>query len=330
MSAQKSGSLSATALAHPNIAFIKYWGNQNDDLRLPASSSLSMNLGDLTTRTAVQFDPSLEQDLLLLNGQAARADQLQRVTHFLDHVRQLAGSKVKARVTSESNFPSGAGIASSSSAFAALALAASTAAGLSLDEPALSRLARRGSGSAARSVPSGFVEWQASDHDATSFGISIASPEHWPLVDCIAVVSEGHKTIGSSLGHGLAATSPLQAARLAGAEQRMELCRQVILERDFAALADLVELDCHLMHAVMMTSRPRLNYWLPTSLSIMHAVRAWRDAGLSACYTLDAGPNVHVLCPAGEADTVAARLAQILGVLHVLKSSPGGPAHLVD
>ena len=153
MSAQKSGSLSATALAHPNIAFIKYWGNQNDDLRLPASSSLSMNLGDLTTRTAVQFDSSLEQDLLLLNGQAARADQLQRVAHFLDLVRLLAGTQTKAHVVSESNFPSGAGIASSSSAFAALALAASTAAGLSMDEPTLSRLARRGSGSAARSVP---------------------------------------------------------------------------------------------------------------------------------------------------------------------------------
>ena len=329
MSAQKSGSLSATALAHPNIAFIKYWGNQDDDLRLPASSSLSMNLGDLTTRTAVQFDPSLEQDLLLLNGQTARSDQLQRVAHFLDLVRLLAGTQTKAHVASESNFPSGAGIASSSSAFAALALAASTAAGLSLDEPALSRLARRGSGSAARSVPSGFVEWQASDHDVTSFGISIASPEHWPLVDCIAVVSEGHKTIGSSLGHSLAASSPLQAARLASSEQRLELCRQAILERDFAALADLVEEDCHLMHAVMMTSRPRLNYWLPASLAIMHAVRAWRDAGLSACYTLDAGPNVHVLCPAGEADTVAARLVQIPGVLRVLKSKPGGPAHLV-
>ena len=321
---------SATAIAHPNIAFIKYWGNREDDLRLPASSSLSMNLGGLHTRTAVQFDPSLQKDTLLINGHPATSDQQQRVSIFLDHVRQMASIGMRARVTSENDFPSGAGIASSSSAFAALALAASAAAGLRLDEPALSRLARRGSGSAARSVPAGFVVWQAGDEDEKSFGVSIAAPEHWPLVDCIAIVSEGHKTIGSTQGHKLAATSPLQAARLAGAAQRLELCAKTILDKDFSTFAALVELDCHLMHAVMMTSRPSLHYWMPASLAVMDAVRSWRQDGLPICYTLDAGPNVHVLCPAGEAEMLAARLQKIPGIIRVLRASPGGSAHLVD
>jgi len=319
-----------TAVSHPNIAFIKYWGNRNDELRLPASSSLSMNLAGLQTRTAVEFDSSLRNDTLLINRDTASQDQQRRVSDFLDLVRQLASIKTKARITTESNFPSGAGIASSSSAFAALALAASTAAGLSLDEQSLSRLARRGSGSAARSVPSGFVVWQTSDKDGDSFGVSIAPPEHWALVDCIAIVSEREKAIGSTEGHKLAATSTLQAARLAGAPHRLELCTKTILDRDFSTLADLIELDCHLMHAVMMTSHPPLHYWMPASLAIMEAVRGWRRDGLSVCYTLDAGPNVHVLCPAGEADHLCARLEGIPGVIRVLRAGPGGPARIID
>src|SRR3989304_10408185 len=285
-----------TAVSHPNIAFIKYWGNRNDELRLPASSSLSMNLAGLQTRTAVEFDSALRNDTLLINRDTASQDQQRRVSDFLDLVRQLASIKTKARITTESNFPRGAGIASSSSAFAALALAASQAAGLELDEPALSRLARRGSGSASRSVPGGFVEWRAADSDEESYAFSFAPTDHWNLVDCIAVISEGHKIIGSSEGHQLAASSPLQAARLERAEHRLEKCRQAILQKDFAALAEVVELDNHLMHAVMMTSRPPLVYWQPASLAVMRAVPEWRAGGIAACYTLDAGPNVHVLC----------------------------------
>ena len=188
----------ATAIAHPNIAFIKYWGNRDEALRLPANSSLSMNLDGLHTQTKVEFDASLQNDDLRLNGKEASAEQLTRVTLFLNIVREMAAITTFARIESENNFPSGAGIASSSSAFAALALAASQAAGLALDEPALSRLARRGSGSASRSVPGGFVEWRAADSDEESYAFSFAPTDHWNLVDCIAVVSEGHKIIGSS------------------------------------------------------------------------------------------------------------------------------------
>jgi diphosphomevalonate decarboxylase len=320
---------SATALAHPNIAFIKYWGNRNDELRLPASGSLSMNLDGLETRTTVSFQPGLQTDELILNKTPAAAEQLARVSNMLDLVRAQAGLQERARVASSNNFPSGSGIASSSSGFAALALAAAAAAGLNLDEPALSRLARRGSGSASRSVPAGFVEWRAADRDEDSFGASIAAPSHWALVDCVAIVSEAHKQVGSSAGHPLAATSPLQAARLEGAEGRLAQARQAVLQRDFVALAGLMELDNHLMHAVMMTSRPPLIYWQPASVGIMHAVREWRAAGLPAAYTLDAGPNVHVLTPADHADEVAKRLAELAGVLKVFKAGAGGPARLI-
>jgi diphosphomevalonate decarboxylase len=319
----------ATALAHPNIAFIKYWGNRNDELRLPANGSLSMNLDGLETRTTVVFQADLPSDELILNGLPAAQEQRERVSKILDLVRQQSRGQERARVESTNNFPSGSGIASSSSGFAALALAASAAAGLSLDEPALSRLARRGSGSASRSVPAGFVEWGAADRDEDSFGVSIAAPSHWALVDCVAIVSEAHKQVGSSAGHPLAASSPLQAARLQGAVARLAQARQAVLQRDFAALAEVMELDNHLMHAVMMTSQPALIYWQPASVGIMHAVREWRAAGLPAAYTLDAGPNVHVITLADHVDQVAKRLAELPGVLKVFKAGAGGPARLI-
>jgi diphosphomevalonate decarboxylase len=320
---------SATAQACPNIAFIKYWGNRDPILRIPANGSISMNLEGLETRTTVTFDSGLAQDQLILNGQSASEEARQRVSMFLDRVRKLAGLNLCARVESQNNFPTGAGIASSASAFAALSLAASAAAGLKLSERECSRLARRGSGSACRSVPGGFVEWQAGSDDESSYAYSLASAGHWDLVDCVAVVSQEHKPTGSTQGHALAESSQLQAARVASAAGRLETCRKAILQRDFASLAAVAELDCNLMHAVMMTSQPPLLYWQPATLAVMHAVQEWRAGGLPAFYTIDAGPNVHVICPAETASEVAVRLRQIQGVKEVLSAHPGGPARLV-
>lgn len=319
----------ATALAHPNIAFIKYWGNRDQALRLPANGSISMNLDGLFTRTTVSFQPSLPLDELIINGREVTGKGLERVSKLLDEVRQWAGISSRAEVISENNFPSGAGIASSAAAFAALALAASRAAGLERSERELSILARHGSGSACRSVPAGFVEWIAGESDETSYAFSIAPPEHWDLIDCVAIVSTEHKPTGSTEGHALANTSPLQEARLADAPRRLDLCRQAILQRDFEALAQIVELDSNMMHAVMMTSQPPLFYWQATTLTIMEAVRRWRKEGLPVFYTIDAGPNVHVLTLSAFAEEVEKRLLSLPGVLQILRAGPGPGARIV-
>lgn len=319
----------ATAIAHPNIAFIKYWGNRDAALRLPANGSISMNLDGLLTRTTVSFQPSLGMDELIVNGREVTGKGLERVTATLELVRRAARLKMNAEVVSENNFPTGAGIASSASAFAALALAATRAAGLNWPEAAISRLARLGSGSAARSVPAGYVEWHLGTGDEDCFAVSIASPEHWALADCVAVVSEGHKFTGSTEGHALAPTSPLQAARVADAPRRLDLCRRAILERDFEALAAIMEHDSDLMHAVMMTSQPALFYWKPATLAVMEAVREWRAGGLPVAYTIDAGPNVHVICTQAVASQVSAMLSALPGVSSVLLARPGSAAHLL-
>jgi diphosphomevalonate decarboxylase len=320
----------ATAVACANIAFIKYWGNKDQTLRIPRNGSISMNMAGLETLTTVTFSPEFQQDTLTLNEQPITGAGLERVSLLLDRVRGMSGTNDYAQVTSENNFPTGSGIASSASAFAALALAATAAAELTLSEKELSALARSGSGSASRSIPGGFVEWLPGDSHETSYAKTIAPTEHWALVDCVAIVSQEHKTTGSTGGHAVADTSPLQEARVADASRRLALCRKAILEKDFEAFADVVELDSNMMHGVMMTSAPRLLYWLPSTLAVMQAVEGWRQEGIPACYTIDAGPNVHVITLETHAAEVTRRLKEIPGVLEVLKASPGGPARLVS
>lgn len=327
----------ATAVAYSNIALIKYWGNRDQALRLPSNPSLSMNLAGLTTTTQVEFDPSLKSDVLILDGREVTGSGRDRVGRFLDRVRQKTCEVSEtsqvcrwfARVESRNNFPAGAGLASSASGFAALAVAASAAAGLQLSEAELSRLARLGSGSACRSVPGGFVEWQSGVDDRSSFAQAIAPADHWDLYDIVALIDVEHKSVGSTEGHAVADTSPLQAARVATAPDRLAQARSAVLGRDFAALADVVERDSLMMHAVMITSSPSLMYWQPATIAVMQAVVQWRTNGLAACTTIDAGPNVHVICSAEAADEVVVRLRVIPGVRQVITARAGGPARLL-
>lgn len=318
----------ATACAYSNIAFIKYWGNRDHALRLPVNPSLSMNLGGLFTRTMVRFSPDLTADRALVDDQVMQGSSLARISAHLDYARQLAGSTLYAEVTSHNNFPAGAGIASSASAFAALSLAAAAALNLNLSEAELSAYARRGSGSAARSVPNGFVVWHMGTDHASSYAESIAPAEHWQLTDLVAIISTGHKATGSTEGHQLADSSPLQAARVATAPARFEDCVQAVLERDFERLARVVEHDSDMMHAVMQTSTPPLLYWLPPTVAIMQRVRQLRAEGVGVCYTIDAGANVHCICLPDALARVRAELSAINGVLEVRAAQPGGAAWL--
>jgi diphosphomevalonate decarboxylase len=189
-------------------------------------------------------------------------------------------------------------------------------------------LARTGSGSACRSIPAGFVEWKAGRCDDDSFAYSIAAPEHWDLVDCIVLVSQEEKRVASSLGHSIARTSLLQPARVSDTPRRLDICRKAIQMRDLEALAEVVELDSNLMHAVMFTCSPPLMYWQPATMTIMQTVQSLRKAGMPACYTIDAGPNVHVFCDAGVAGEVASKLCDLPGVIKVFLAHPGEATEL--
>jgi diphosphomevalonate decarboxylase len=319
----------ATAVANANIALIKYWGHADPALRIPANSSLSMNLAGLETVTTVEFDEHLFADVVTINDEPTDGLARTRVVEHLDRVRSMTGLACAARVESANNFPAAAGLASSASAFAALSLAAALAAGLQLDERTLSMLARLGSGSACRSVPAGFVEWTAGDSHTTSYAHAIAPPDYWDIRDLIAIVDAGPKAVSSREGHDLAGTSFLQPARIATVPARLAACKQALLARDLPRLGEIIEEDALAMHAVMMTSRPSLLYWEPATLAVVRALRVWRTAGLPAYFTIDAGPNVHCLCETRDAGALETMLRALPGVLDVLSAAPGPGVHPV-
>ena len=318
------------AIAHPNIALIKYWGNREDALRIPANGSISLTLGGLENRMSVRFDDRLDSDSLIINGEPAEPEMIDRASAHLDLLRGMADVADFALMESKTNFPLGAGLASSAAAYAALTVAGASALGLELDQKELSRIARRGSGSAARSIHGGFVELLAGDSDQASYALQIAPEDHWQILDLVVIVEEGVKHTGSSAGHTLATSSPLQESRVADAPRRLQSCRNAILERDFKSLSQVVERDSDMMHAIMMTSEPPLHFWTGETLQVMTAVRNLRAEGVSVCYTIDAGPNVHCLClPESENDVLQTLADHENGPWKVLRAQAGPAARVV-
>lgn len=331
--------LKVTAAAHPSLALVKYWGKTDEALNIPANSSISVNLSAARTTTTVAFVPGQARDEVTLDGRIARGEAYDRVVRHLDRVRRLAGVTHRAAVESHNSFPASAGIASSSSAFAALSLAASRAAGLQLDERQLSVLARKGSGSACRSIPGGFVEWVAGTGDETSYARQIAPPEHWDLRITTVILDERAKEVSSPEGHRVARTSPFYQARLDALPRTLAVVRQALLDKDFRTLGQAVEREAVSMHVVAMTSRLQdrswlsgIYYWRPGTLALIHAVQEWRCQGLEVYFTIDAGHNVHLLCQSGHQSELETELDRVLPGLgaRYLVSEPGRGVWIVE
>jgi len=291
------------AQAHSNIALIKYWGKRDEVLKLPQNGSISLTLDALWTRTRVTYTESTGPDQLWLNGQMAPEPQRIKVQRFLDLLRPpKTQSSLRflgaALVESENNFPTGAGLASSASGFAALALAATAAAGRESSRTELSQLARQGSGSACRSLFGGFVEWQrgkAAD-GADSFALPIDEKPDWQLCMAVLVLNDLPKALSS--GDGMAqtvATSPLYSAWLTSIDADLAQMRQAIAARDLTALGELMEHNALKMHATALASRPAVIYWQPFTLELLARIRELRHSGLECYATIDAGPNLKVL-----------------------------------
>ncbi|HEX8680788.1 MAG TPA: diphosphomevalonate decarboxylase [Ardenticatenaceae bacterium] len=321
----------ATARAKSNLAFIKYWGARDSALNVPLNDSVSMTLDAAYTLTTVEFDTALNGDVVVIDGQERDGDPLIRASRHLSRLRALAGVETPARVVSKNNFPMAAGIASSASAFAALTVAASAALGLALDAREMSRLARLESGSASRSLYGGFVEWHGGRDHKSSYAEPIASEKHWPdLRDVVAIVTQERKKVSSAEGHGLAQSSPFLQARLEQVARQLPTVRTSILECDLATLGPIIEADALAMHFVMMSGTPPLFYWSPATIALIKACQEWREQGLQVYFTIDAGPNVHLLCEAHQEAALLDELQRIEGVERVLVSGPGGAPQLLD
>jgi diphosphomevalonate decarboxylase len=325
---------SATGVAGTNIALVKYWGKRDEALNLPATGSLSLTLDRLGTRTRVAFDGGDgARDRVTLDGAPAAEKVAARVSAFLDRVRARAGIAARATVVSENSVPTAAGLASSASGFAALAVAAARAADLELSPTELSVLARLGSGSAARSIFGGFVEMArgaAADGSDAAAG-PIPEGDGWDVRLVVAITAAGEKALGSTAAmRRTAETSPYYEAWVRGVDGDLAAARAAIAARDLPALGAVAERSALRMHASAMAALPPIIYWNPATLAAMGRVRALRAAGTPAFFTIDAGPHVKVLCAASDADLVAGALDGVQGVLRTLVAAPGPGARLVE
>ncbi|MFD4374834.1 diphosphomevalonate decarboxylase [Streptomyces sp. NPDC058486] len=310
MGTDDTGTTTGTAIAHPNIALVKYWGKRDEDLILPYAPSLSLTLDVFPTTTSVRLAPGAGADTVVLDGAMATGSTQQRVSDFLDLVRERAGRSERAVVETRNTVPTGAGLASSSSGFAALALAASTAYGLTLDRVALSRLARRGSGSACRSVWGGYALWrtgeeEGGDPDLDSYAVPVLAAE-MDLALVISIVESGPKAVSSreAMRHTVA-TSPCYQSWAASNGSDLDAMHLALRRGDPEAVGEIAERSALGMHATMLAARPAVRYWTPATLAVLDAVLRLRHDGVSAYASIDAGPNVKVLCRGADAALVS-------------------------
>lgn len=317
---------SATAWAHPNVALIKYWGKRDAVLNLPATGSISLTLRGLTTRTHVRFAAGAG-DSIILNGVQADASTTSKAVRVLDVLRQRAGTQLGAVVDSVNDFPTGAGLASSASGFAALAVAATHALGLTIAYEELSGIARLGSGSAARSLFGGFVEMQRGSRSDGSDAVAtqLSEGRDWPIEVIVVVTSVRAKSVQSTAGmEHTRKTSPFWQSWLDTAADDLENMRAAVFARDLDAVGTLAEHSCLKMHALALAAQPGLVYWNGTTVTIIEMVRDLRRQGLHVYFTIDAGPQVKVLCAPRDRVAVKAALAAVPGVVRLIDSGLGG------
>lgn len=310
----------ATAIAHPNVALAKYWGKRAIAGNVPATPSISVSLGGLQTQTTVTFDPAATRDAFSLNGMAADAT---RVIGVLDEVRALAGIGTFAYVESHNDFPTASGLASSASGFAALARAAVSAAAVSIDDAALSRMARRASASAARSIFGGFVALGTEDDAAAT----VVETE-LKMAVVVAAVTNAAKATGSTWGMDhCRATSPYYDGWVHDAPAVAHEIREALIAGDLERVGVAAETSALRMHACMMASAPPLLYFQPATLELLTRVRALRADGIGAWATIDAGPHVKVICAPRDATRISEKLAP--ASVRTIIAHVGGPARVV-
>lgn len=320
----------ASARAHTNIALIKYWGKQDAELMLPANSSVSMTLDKFYTDTTVEFSPDLAADTFILDGVLQDTSATAKVSRVLNLVRTMSQRRLFARVDSHNHVPNAAGLASSASAYAALALAASQAAGLQLDQAALSRLARRGSGSASRSIAGGFVIWHRGSDDQSSFAESVPVAANLHLRMVTVMIDKQQKKVSSRSGMAhMAATSPYFDAWVNACEAACPQMTAALAAGDFEQIGRLAERNALMMHATNMAANPPFMYFEPATIATIQYASDLRESGIPVYATMDAGPNVKLLCQADDASRVAELVAAKIGTQTEI-CAPGPAAHLLS
>lgn len=317
------------AKAHANIALIKYWGKRDEEVSLPMNSSLSLTLDCFYTETEVVFDKDIDKDYFYLDGSIQDEIETKKITNFLDLFRSEMNIEKGSIVKSVNHVPTAAGLASSSSGFAALAAATNVASGLNLDSKELSMYARRGSGSAARSIYGGFVEWQKGNSKDDSFVVPIDDAD-WDVGMIIVIVNEQKKKLSSRKGmKRTVETSPFYKGWVESTEKDIKEIKVAIKNKNFEQMGSITERNGLKMHGTMLGANPPISYWEPDSIVVMDIVRSLRDEGIPCYFTMDAGPNVKILCKLSQTDIIKRRLEGRFNDEQIIVTGPG-PGIVVD
>ncbi len=294
----------AVCVASPSLALIKYWGKQEGPVNTPATGSLAVTLGGLETRTAVTIS-DVGPDEIVIDGTVQPA---QRFTPFFDNLRNFLcrslesseilrqvkdPSTIRFHVRSSNNFPTAAGLASSSSGFAALAGACTAAVGVRPPDEELSALARAGSGSAARAIYGGFVVLPAGALHASPVRPAEWLPDLRVVIAVLRAETKEHSSRDAMERSRL--TSPYYPAWIESSEAELTAALSALASKDVAALGKAVRRSYLRMFATMFSADPPVIYWQPESVGVIHACARLRQQGIAAWETMDAGPQVKIL-----------------------------------
>ncbi len=314
--------MKSSAVAHPIQGLIKYHGLRDFALRLPFHDSISVCTAPLQTHTTFEFGDFPESEVFI-DGDPVHGRELERVCTVVEAVMRRSGIEQNFKMQSKNNFPSNVGLGASSSGFAALAVAAADAAGMELDLEEISRIARLGAGSAARSVTGAFSRWRKGLSDSDSYSVQMVS-EELQMGILIALIPAYKSTEDA---HREALSSPYFQSRLAEMPRMVDKMELAIRTGDVGKICQLAERDTLLLHGITMTGVGELLLWRPETLSVIMKVRTLRDEGVPAFFSIDTGATVYV-------NTFSDRVAEVkssldeLGI-EIIECTVGGEAKVV-
>jgi diphosphomevalonate decarboxylase len=326
-----------TALSHPNKALVIYWGNENDTLRIPTRSSLSITLQGINHPldyvVSLRTIRSSERDRVFIDGIEDKGEIHSHFVHHLNAMRRYTGYKERVEVTTRKSFPVGTGLAGSAASASALAEAFAGLIGKTDDTRLKSIMARRGSGSGSRSVFGGFVIWQKGNSDESSYAKQLFNENHWDLRNVIAMVSSNPKKIRSIEGMKLSKkTCPEQSYSdfVSVADLHIEQISRALLARDIAKLGALYEKENYLFRQITLKTVPILDYWTNATHKILDKVANLREDGIPVYAGTDAGPNVHIFTMPKHVERVIRTIQETEGVLGIIHCKVGEGSHLIQ
>jgi diphosphomevalonate decarboxylase len=326
-----------TALSHPNKALVIYWGNENDTLRIPTRSSLSITLQGINHPldyiVSLRTIQSSERDRVIIDGIEDKGEVHSHFVHHLNAMRRCTGFKEKVEVSTRKSFPVGSGLAGSAASASALAEAFAGLIDKTADTRLKSIMARLGSGSASRSVYGGFVMWQKGNSTDSSYAKQLFSENHWDIRNVIALVSSNPKKVRSIEGMKLSKkTCPerLYSDFVSVSNQHIEQITTALSVRDITKLGALYEKENYLFREICLKTTPPLDYWTNATHAILDKVANLRNDGILAYAGTDAGPNVHIFTVPKHVERVTRTIQEVQGVFEVIHCKVGEGSRLIQ